>query len=157
MVQYQPMNQEKIYFELRSYIIALILYSAVWIILLLVLLERFHTVIQPAMINRTFSVYSPYSFLMMPASLIILIVGAIYISKYIAILCYFRKEWKGAGNGNGGPKRPYFTTLFLISLSIFICIILLKIFHINEFMEIATTWSAVYGSVMGTAGFLVLR
>ena len=93
------------------------------------------------------------------SSIILLIFGAIYFSTYLIFLWITRNDWLSGtdGNGGGGPKRPILATIFLISLSVFIFVILVKFFHVTKFPDMVTVWSAVYGSILGTVGFLSIK
>ena len=50
--------------------------------------------------------------------------------------------------------KRFLLTLFLISVSIFIFgIIYIAFGHMSNIYDLATLWSAVYGTVLGTVGF----
>lgn len=93
------------------------------------------------------------------SSIILLVFGAIYFSKYLIFLWIVRTSWESSqgGDGDGGPKRPILATIFLISLSVFIFAILVRFFHVTKFPDMVTVWSAVYGSILGTVGFLGMK
>jgi hypothetical protein len=69
-----------------------------------------------------------------------------------------KQNRRGRGGDGGGPDRPFYLILFLISLSICITWCLFYFLKIGaKTVEAATIWSAVYGSILGTIGFLSSR
>lgn len=76
------------------------------------------------------------------------------IALVICALILFGQMLYTNGGGGNGPGKFIPTLIFLFSLSIFIWLILLTLFHPQKFpqgfYEICTLWSAVYGSVLGT-------
>ena len=116
----------------------LIIYFLAWIISLIIL----YSVVDPPI---RYSFWSAIAF-------ILLIVGGWYFSLIFGLSVYVKRR------ANESKISVWLMMIFLLSISIFIFGIILYISilrgQLPKIFDIATLWSAVYGTICGTYGLL---
>jgi hypothetical protein len=90
-------------------------------------------------------------------ALILLIIGGWYFSLIFGSLLIIDKYKQTGGSGGGppDPPDPYFIIIFFASISILAFWLLLTLEQKKpDIYDLATLWSAVYGTISGTVGLL---